>query len=119
MAYQSLKTDGAVMEIRISGIMQLSDQQAIQAAAKKLITQGLKPRVLVTAENFQGWEKGADWGDVSFLMDFGDDVAKIAIVGDEKWKDQVFLFTAKGLRKTAIEYFSPAALAQAQAWVRA
>jgi hypothetical protein len=29
------------------------------------------------------------------------------------------MFTAKGLRKTAIEYFSPADQAQAEAWVRA
>ncbi|WP_372521861.1 STAS/SEC14 domain-containing protein [Sulfuricaulis sp.] len=119
MAYEIVSIDGPVIQVRISGTMQLVDQQALQAAAKKLIAQGIKPRVLVSAENFQGWEKGVDWGDVSFLMDFGDGIVKMAIVGDEKWKEQVFMFTAKGLRKTAIEYFPPAALAQALAWVRA
>jgi hypothetical protein len=119
MACEIFKTDGPVLHIRIKGVMQFADQQALQAAAKKLIAKGLKPRVLVIAENFQGWEKGADWGDVSFLTDYGDDIVKMAIVGDEKWKEQVFMFTAKGLRKTAIEYFSPTALAQAEAWVRA
>jgi len=44
---------------------------------------------------------------MDFLMDYGDDVVKMAIVGDAKWKEQVFMFTAKGLRKTAIEYFCP------------
>jgi len=119
MAFDIIKTDGPVLHIRITGVMQFADQQALNAAAKKLIARGVKPRVLVIVENFQGWEKGADWGDVSFLTDYGDDIVKMAIVGDEKWKEQVFMFTAKGLRKTAIEYFAPTALAQAEAWVRA
>lgn len=119
MAYEIIRTDGPVVHIRIKGMMQLADHQAMQAVAKKLIAQGLKPRVLVSAVDFQGWEKGVDWGDVSFLSDYGDDIVKMAIVGDEKWKDEVFMFVAKGLRKTAVEYFPSSALTQAEAWVRA
>ena len=119
MAYEIVKIDGPVLHARITGVFQFADQTALQAAVKKLIALGLKPRLLISSDHFQGWEKGADWGDVSFLTDFGDDVVKMAIVGDEKWKEQVFMFTAKGLRKTAIEYFPTAALAQAEAWVRA
>lgn len=119
MAYEIVKTDGPVLHIQIKGVMQLADHQAMQADAKKLISQGLKPRVLVNAVDFQGWEKGADWGDVSFLSDYGDDIVKMAIVGDEQWKDQIFMFVAKGLRKTAVEYFPASALARAEAWLRA
>jgi hypothetical protein len=108
-----------VFHIRITGTMKLADQQMLYTEAKKLIARGLKPRVLVITENFQGWEKGVDWGDVSFLTDHGDNIVKMAIVGEEKWKEQAFMFTAKGLRKTAIEYFPPTALAHAEAWVRA
>ena len=118
MAYEIVKTEGPVLHVRIKGMMQLADQQALHAAAKKLIAQGLKPRLLVIVENFQGWEKGADWSDTDFLMDYGDDVVKMAIVGDTKWEEQVFMFTAKGLRKTVIEYFPPTELARAVAWVR-
>jgi hypothetical protein len=99
--------------------MQLADHQALQAAAKKLISQGHKLRLLVSTADFRGWEKGADWGDVSFLADYGNDIVKMAIVGEEKWKDQAFMFVAKGLRTTAIEYFAPTALARAEAWLRA
>lgn len=119
MAYEIVKTDGPVLHVRIKGMMQFADQQALHAVAKKLIAQGLKPRLLVILENFQGWEKGADWGDMNFFMDYGDDVVKMAIVGDTKWKEQVFAFTAKGLRKTEIEYFPTAELARAETWVRA
>lgn len=119
MAFEIVKTDGAVLHVRIQGVMTLADHQAMQEVAKKLITQGLKPRVLVTTVDFQGWGKGADWSNVSFLSDFGDDIVRMAIVGDVKWKDQVFMFVAKGLRKTAVEYFPTGAAAQAEAWVRA
>ena len=119
MGYEIVKTDGPVLHIRIKGVMQLADHQAVQAVAKKLISQGLKPRVLVSTVDFQGWEKGADRGDVSFLSDYGDDIVKMAIVGDDKWKDQVLMFVAKGLRKTAVEYFPANALTQAEAWLRA
>jgi hypothetical protein len=41
------------------------------------------------------------------------------VVGDEKWKDLVYAFLAKGLRQAAVEYFLPADLAKARAWLKA
>jgi hypothetical protein len=43
----------------------------------------------------------------------------ITIVGARKWADLALMFTAKGLRKFPIEYFEPAQLAQARAWLAA
>jgi hypothetical protein len=86
--------------------------------ARDLIERGEKPRLLVIAENFEGWEKGEGWDDVGFLMDYGDAIVKIAIVGDERWKEQVFLFTGKGFRATKIEFFPPSSQEEAERWVR-
>lgn len=41
----------------------------------------------------------------------------MAIVGDKKWEDLALIFTAKGLRKFPIEYFEPAQIAHARAWL--
>jgi hypothetical protein len=112
------QTDDALVHVRLTGVMQLADQTTLQTRAKQWIDRGLKPRVLAVIENFQGWQKGVDWGDVTFLSTHGDDVAKIAIVGDPQWKDQAFMFLAKGLRATQIEYFAPSARAEAEAWIR-
>ena len=38
---------------------------------------------------------------------------KMAIVGDDKWQDDAFAFTAKGFRATAIEFFTPSRLNEA------
>ncbi len=119
MAYEIIRVDGAVLYVGISGVMKLADQQSMQAAGMRLIAKGVKVRLLVTLEGFQGWEKGVDWGDIGFFMAHGDDVAKMAFVGDERWKDEVFAFVGKGLRTTEIEFFPPASLQEAERWVRA
>ena len=119
MACEITKTDGAVVYARISGVMMLKELQSLQSAGMDVIRHGIKARLLVTLENFQGWEKGADWRDVTFLVSHGKDIAKIAFVGDERWKDDAFAFVGKGLRSTEIEFFFPAALKEAESWIRA
>jgi hypothetical protein len=87
MACEITRIDDAGLYVRISGIMKLADQQSLQASGMELIAQHKKVRLLVTLEDFQGWEQGVDWGDIGFLLAYGNDVAKIAFVGDERWKD--------------------------------
>lgn len=117
MACEILRIDGEVVYIRLTGIMKATDQQLMQNAGKKLIDQGIKPRLLVTLDAFQGWEKGADWGDVGFMLTQGKNITKIALVGDERWKDDAFAFVGKGLRSTEIEFFSPSAAKVAESWI--
>lgn len=66
MACEIVKTDGPVLHVRINGKLQFADQQAVQAAAKRLIAQRIKPRLLVVSDNFQGWEKQGDWAMLAF-----------------------------------------------------
>lgn len=119
MAHEVILIDGTTVYIKISGVMKLADQQSLQTAGMGLIAQGKKVRLLVTLENFQGWEKGVDWGDVGFLMAHGNDIAKIAVVGDERWKEQIFAFLGKGLRTTEIEFFRSSSMKEAESWVNA
>jgi hypothetical protein len=119
VAYEIIGIDGAVLHVRISGVMRLADQQSLQGAGMKLIAKGRKARLLVTLVDFQGWEKGVDWSDVGFLMEHGDDISKMAIVGDERWRDQIFAFVGKGFRSTEIEFFPPASMKEAERWIRA
>ena len=41
----------------------------------------------------------------------------MALVGEQRWEDLSLMFTAKGFRPFPIEYFPPADLARAKAWV--
>ena len=117
MAYEIIEIDGDVMRVRISGVMRLSDQNELQSKALNLIEAGRKPRLLVATEDFEGWEKGAGWDDVGFLIDHGDQVVKIAIVGEDRWKEQAFLYIGKGLRATEVEFYTPDLLQEAETWL--
>jgi SpoIIAA-like len=51
------------------------------------------------------------------MMEQGQQIEKMAIVGDEKWRDDALAFTAKGFRPTAIEFFPSSRLNEAHTWV--
>ena len=87
--------------------------------AKQTIAREGKIRALMIAEGFEGWERKADWGDVSFMMEQGQHIEKMAIVGDEKWRDDALAFTAKGFRPTAIEFFPASRTNEARIWLNA
>ena len=119
MAHQIVEISDNLIHIKLQGVMQVADQEALQAQARRLIAQGKKPRLLAILDDFQGWEKSDAWENIDFLMEHGDRVERMAIVGEERWKEEALTFVAKGLRKTEIEYFVPSALVLAEAWVRA
>lgn len=109
-------TDG-VVTIKISGKLVATELAALQKSAGQLFQQQKPMRVLVLTENFEGWAKGGDWGDLTFQMEHDDDIERMAIVGERQWLDLALVFTAKGLRKFPIEYFLPSEEARARAWL--
>lgn len=119
MAHDSIKIDGNVITVHIRGLMLLADQKALQNLARDFIKRGLQPRVLVISEDFEGWEKSEDWGDDDLWLEQGNEIAKIAIVGEERWKESFLMFVGAGLRSTEIKFFAPALAAEAEQWLRA
>jgi hypothetical protein len=59
----------------------------IQASALEAIQRCGKISALFLLENFRGWQRGDEWGDISFLVEHDKDIAKIAVVGEEEWRD--------------------------------
>jgi hypothetical protein len=89
----------------------------MQAIATEFMKREGKIKILVLLEDFLGWERGADWEDVNFQGEHDRDIEKIAIIGDEKWRNLVLAFTGKPFRPVEIEYFTPSQLEQARAWI--
>lgn len=108
-----------VVTLQVSGRLTEPELAAVQAETARIIATSGKVRVLVLAENFRGWEKGGQWGDFSFQQAHDGDIVRMAIVGDEQWRDLTLLFTSQGMRPFPIEYFPPARLADARAWLAA
>ena len=119
MPIEVIDAAGKLLQIKIRGMLKKADYDRMVQIAKEAIVREGKVRALAILDGFEGWERHPDWGDVSFMMEQGQQIEKMAIVGDEKWRDDAFAFTAKGFRPTAIEFFSPSHLNEARIWLNA
>jgi SpoIIAA-like len=117
MPVEIIDASGKLLEIKVRGMLKKTDYDRIIQIAKEAIVRQGKVRALIILEGFEGWERHKDWGDVSFMMQEGQQIEKMAIVGDEKWRDDGLAFTAKGFRPTAIEFFGAARLNEARTWL--
>ena len=103
--------------LRISGVLTQSEFSALQTDLARKIDLGAKPRLLAIADNFEGWEKGTDWNDLDFMIKYGGEIAKIAIVAEPKWETLALAFSGAGVRRAPVKIFPPNELTQAQAWL--
>ena len=119
MPVEVIDAAGKVLQVKIWGMLKKADHERLIQTAKEAIAREGKIRALIFAEGFAGWERREDWGDVSFMMGEGQQIEKMAIVGEEKWRDDALAFTAKGFRLTAIEFFPTSRLNEAHNWLKA
>ena len=103
--------------LRISGILKRSEFAAEQSALARNIDIGAKPRLLVKLENFEGWERGADWNDLDFLISHGGKISKIAIVAEPRWETLALAFAGAGVRRAPVKFFPPNELEQVRRWL--
>ncbi len=119
MPFTIIDATGPIISAKVSGELSRSEVGQIQAAALEAIRRCGKISALFILESFHGWKREGNWGDISFMVEQDQNIAKIAAVGEEEWRDLVCAFLAKGFRQAAVEYFLPADLAKARAWLEA
>ena len=105
-----------VIKVVLSGRLTSQQWHAALKDVAKLLKAEERTSILLAAEGFEGWEPG-DWDDLSFQRENDARIARIAIVGDQKWEDQVLMFAGKGLRQVEIQFFTPPETALARKWV--
>jgi hypothetical protein len=106
-----------VCVLHFSGILKRSEFAKQQEGLAQKIDCGTKPRVLAVLENFEGWERGADWNDLDFMISHGGEIAKIGIVGEARWEVQALAFAGAGVRRAPVKFFTPNQLVEARAWL--
>ncbi len=103
--------------LRITGLLKKSEFDALQTAADKKMKPTDTFKLLVILSNFQGWERAEGWGDLTFFSKHGDQITKIAIVGDPKWETEFKMFVGAGFRTAPVDFFSPNELEDARMWL--
>lgn len=112
--------ESGIWIVRISGFLRKDELDAIQATGIKAMNPDENARVLVVVEDdFSGWVGSEVWHDLTFLVEHGDRIEKIAIVGDARWETEMLMFTGAGFRRAPVKYFTRNQLAEARTWLKA
>ncbi len=117
MACEWIDADSKVLRARLSGLLTGSDRAQIEDNAKRAIARFGSVRCLLVLDDFGGWQRDGDWGDLSFQAENDAGIERIAVVGEEKWREDVLAFMAAPLRSIDIRFFDAAEAAVAEEWV--
>ena len=96
--------DDDIYILRISGILKHSEFSAEQNALARRIDSGSKPRLLFILENFDGWERDANWNDLDFTISQGGKISKIALVAEPRWETLALAFAVAGIRRAPVKF---------------
>ena len=112
------KEGGNLYVLHIGGVLNKATLDRIQTITAQEIKRGTKNlRLLVMLSGFEGWRKGDEWGDIDFFAQYGEDIARIAAVGEARWRDQMLIFLLAGRRRGEVRYFTPEQEKEACAWL--
>lgn len=101
----------------IRGALSPQDLAAAQQAAAAEIRRSGKIRLLVVLSEFSGWERGSAWNDLGFYIRHGDDIERIAIVGENRWRSEALMFAAADLRRAPVAFFGGSDVDAARDWL--
>ncbi len=104
--------------VHIKGTFTFEDLKEFQNKGGDEIDRSGKVKLLILAEQFAGWGKEGDWGDLTFMYEHDAQIEKIAIVAEGKWKDQILMFVGAGRRQAAVEFFLPGEVQAARDWLQ-
>ncbi len=119
MSAEIVSVADGTLTVRFTGKLAHAELAELQKAAAAIFDRHTKLRLLVIAEDFQGWEREGAWGDLSFQIKYDRKIERMAIACDERWENLALLFTSKGFRRFPIQYFPLAQLDSARAWLLA
>ena len=107
-----------IFVVQIEGTFAFEDLKEIQNKARAEIDRSQKVKLLVLAEQFYGWGKEGDWGDLTFMYEYDPYIEKIAIVAEGKWKDELLMFVGANSRQASVEFFLADGEKDARNWLR-
>jgi hypothetical protein len=105
--------------VKIIGQLKKSELDSVQALAVKDFAANpkLKIKLLLIVEDFKGWEENVDWSDMSFYFEYGERIAKIALVADPKRQQELMMFMGSGIRPMPMKFFPSDRIEEARRWL--
>jgi argonaute-like protein implicated in RNA metabolism and viral defense len=105
MSVTFTKESDDLFVINVQGIFTFDDLKEVEKSAREQIDRNQKVKLLVLAEDFTGWGKEGDWGDLTFMYEYDPYIEKIAVVAKANWKDQILMYLGAGRRQAEVKFF--------------
>ena len=118
MSVTITKESENLLVVHIKGTFTFEDLKGFQNSARAEIDSSQKVKLLIRAEQFSGWGKEGDWGDLTFMYEYDPYIEKIAVVAEAKWKDQMLMFVGASGRQALVEFFLPDEIQAARDWLQ-
>ena len=117
MSYTIIQKTGTHVWIKISDLFTVNDLLSLQGSLEAHLQQSSRIHILIELENFYGWSHESGWESTSFLPESDNKTSRVALVGDEKWKDEFFMFIGYPLTTVDVAYFPTTQLRDAAVWL--
>ena len=117
MSVTFTKESDDLFVIKLQGVLAFEDLKEIENEAREGIDRSQKTKLLVLAEEFSGWGKEGDWGELTFFHEYDPYIEKIAVLVDEQWREQLLMFLGVGRRQALVESFFPDEEQDAREWL--
>jgi len=118
MSVTFTKESENLIVVHIKGTFTFDDLKEVQSKGSDEIDRSGKVKMLILAEQFSGWGKEGDWGDLTFMYEYDPYIEKIAVVTNEKWKGEILMFLGAGRRQAAVEFFLDGREEDARNWLQ-
>jgi hypothetical protein len=118
MSVTFTKESDDLFVISVQGIFTFEDLKEVEKKASEGIDCSLKTKLLVLAEDFTGWGKEGDWGDLTFMYEYDPNIEKIAVVAEANWKDQMLMYIGAGRRQAEVKFFFYDEEKDAREWLK-
>jgi hypothetical protein len=113
----TIQEENGNLTVTITGRLKKSELDTVQSEGTKKLGANATVKLLIILKDFEGWEHGEGWDDMTFYFEHGDKITKIAIVGDSKWEDEFKMFVGAGFRTAPVKYFPANQLTNARDWL--
>jgi hypothetical protein len=101
----------------VTGKLEKEDYELIVPEMEKQIVAHKPIRLFLELRDFEGWSASAFWEECKLgYKHLGDDVERIAVVGDQKWEEGLTNFV-KPFTSTEIRYFDATEREAAENWI--
>lgn len=105
-----------VLHVRVSGRLTDADYREFVPAVEELIARQGSLRLLIEMTDFHGWNVGALWDDLKVYLKHGNEIERLAMVGEKRWQEWMSRLARPFLR-AEVRYFDMAQAGDARRWI--